>query len=444
MTMNKRITYERKGVVDPEKCFESLQENQAYCFMMERSSEAISDSWIGIGRADYIEGGLDMQSYEQLKQYLAYDQEMGQEDLGPAVGYVTYEMSQVMEPSLPLSGQGQYPDMMFMRCEAYVHYEVAVDKVHILVQENDKHLEVLLREALLGRCQPKEACARPLDFVVRPVRSAKWFEKQVQQVKKLIHEGDVFQTVIAYPLTFELEASLFPVFKQLRCTNPSPYMYFIRYGELEIVGSSPETLVRTQGDRVMTMPIAGTIRRGDSLEEDCVLCERLKNDEKENAEHRMLVDLGRNDIGKISRIGSVRVSSYQAFQKLARVIHMTSQVEGRLEPSLNGVDAIGAVLPADTLSGAPKIRAMGIIQEIEQMPRGIYGGGIGLIHQGQDVDLCIGIRTFVKWGHHGSIQAGAGIVQDSDPRREYEEVMQKLSALLRVVEQVGGSYDSYC
>ncbi|MGL4345868.1 MAG: anthranilate synthase component I family protein, partial [Cellulosilyticaceae bacterium] len=280
-----------------------------------------------------------------------------------------------------------------------------------------------------------------LELHLKPRFSKDRFKQMVERTKAYIEEGDIFQAVISYPVDFELEESLFPLYKALRLINPSPYMYFMRCGAQEIAGTSPETLVKVKNAQVLTMPIAGTIKRGQNPEEDALLEQHLRGDQKENAEHRMLVDLARNDVGKVSQIGSVRVSGYQALQKLSHVMHLTSEVEGTLAASQTGLDALEAILPAGTLSGAPKVRAMEIIKELEQDLRGIYGGGIGMIEPNGNLDFCIAIRTFMKKGVNGKIQAGAGIVLDSDPEKEYQEVIQKLGALMSAVEKVGGTYD---
>lgn len=259
------------------------------------------------------------------------------------------------------------------------------------------------------------------------------YSKKVNQIKKYIKEGHIFQTVLSQRWAIETERNGFEIYKELRVLNPSPYLYYFNFGEFEVIGSSPEMLVKQQGKRVFTCPIAGTRRRGKSEKEDKFLMNELLKDEKECAEHVMLVDLARNDMGKIAEVGTVKVTDFMKIQKYSHVMHIVSKVEGRKKEKFHPFDLAAGFLPAGTLSGAPKIRAMEIIEELEESQRGLYGGATGYIDFGGDMDFCITIRTMIKKGKQVYLQAGAGIVADSIPELEYEECCNKVKALAAVL-----------
>jgi anthranilate synthase component 1 len=260
------------------------------------------------------------------------------------------------------------------------------------------------------------------------------FEEQVRRAKEKIAAGEVYQVVLSQRFETEIAADPFTVYRALRHVNPSPYMYFIRMGGVSIVGSSPEMLVRVEGTRVETHPLAGTRPRGRSADEDLRLAEELKRNEKERAEHVMLVDLGRNDIGRVSEYGSVRVPQFMGLEKFSHVMHLTSIVEGKLADDRDRLDALVSCFPAGTVSGAPKVRAMQIIRELEPSGRGLYAGAVGYVDFAGNLDFCIAIRTVIVSGGIAYVQAGAGIVMDSNPAAEYEETHDKAKALLRALE----------
>ncbi|KKG07932.1 anthranilate synthase component I [Methanosarcina sp. 2.H.A.1B.4] len=259
------------------------------------------------------------------------------------------------------------------------------------------------------------------------------FEESVLQAKEHIFAGDIFQVVLSRECEFELEQSSFELYMQLRAINPSPYMYIFEFGDLAIVGASPETLLTVHKSTVIINPIAGTCPRGTSEAEDEALASHMLNDEKERAEHVMLVDLGRNDVRMVSESGSVKVSDFMKVLKYSHVQHIESTVSGTLRPECDQFDAFRAVFPAGTLSGAPKIRAMEIISELETTPRGIYGGGVGYYSWNGDADFAIVIRTVLVQGKKASVQAGAGIVADSDPAYEFRETERKMAAMLAAI-----------
>jgi anthranilate synthase component I len=264
--------------------------------------------------------------------------------------------------------------------------------------------------------------------------SKKHFLRTVERIKEYIMAGDVFQAVPS--LRLELEPGVPPlnVYRALRRVNPSPYMYFLRMGDLTILGSSPEMLVRVTGRKLEYRPIAGTRRRGKDEAEDLSLEQELRNDEKERAEHVMLVDLGRNDVGRVSEFGSVKVPGLMFVERYSHVMHLVSSVEGTLRQGLSPVDAFSACFPAGTLTGAPKVRAMEIIEELEPVRRGIYGGSVLYADFAGNLDSCIAIRTMLVKGKKAYVQAGAGIVADSIPESEYQECLNKTQALVRAVE----------
>ena len=259
------------------------------------------------------------------------------------------------------------------------------------------------------------------------------FEISVLQAKEHIFAGDIFQAVLSRRCEFNLEKSPFELYMQLRKINPSPYMYIFEFGDLAIVGASPETLLTVNKRTVITNPIAGTCPRGKSEAEDGTLASNMLNDEKERAEHVMLVDLGRNDVRMVTESGSVKVSGFMEVLKYSHVQHIESTVSGTLRPECDQFDAFRAVFPAGTLSGAPKIRAMEIISELETSPRGIYGGGVGYYSWNGDADFAIVIRTVVLQGKKASVQAGAGIVADSDPGYEFMETERKMAAMFAAI-----------
>lgn len=286
-----------------------------------------------------------------------------------------------------------------------------------------------------GASGPESDSARLPPF--HPHTTQPEFEAAVRRAKEYILAGDAFQVVLSQRFTFPVRTDPVHMYEALRLANPSPYMYYLAFGELRILGSSPEILVKTEAGGVSIRPLAGTRRRGRTEAEDLRLEAELKADEKERAEHVMLVDLARNDIGRVCRFGTVRASELFTVERYSRVMHLVSHVEGRLRPDKDAFDCFSACFPAGTVSGAPKVRAMEIIDELEPERRGVYGGSIGYFDFGGNMDMCIAIRTLVLRGTEGSLQAGAGIVADSDPAKEYQETLNKARALFHAVATAG-------
>jgi len=302
-------------------------------------------------------------------------------------------------------------------------------------------LERKLASGLSPALWRKSAKDRAGKLKVRARTSRGDFLKSVEKCKEYIAAGDIFQVVLSQRLDFTPAVGPFDLYRALRQVNPSPYLYFLRMGDTHILGSSPEMLVRVTGRKLEYRPIAGTHPRGQDEAEDLRLEQQMRNDEKERAEHVMLVDLGRNDLGRVSEYGSVKVKDLMYVERYSHVMHLVSALEGTLrsDKDLDAIDAFAACFPAGTLSGAPKVRAMQIIEELEPVRRGIYGGSVLYADFAGNLDSCIGIRTLLMQGKKAYLQAGAGIVADSDPATEFQECMNKAQAVLRAVEMARGS-----
>ncbi len=260
------------------------------------------------------------------------------------------------------------------------------------------------------------------------------FEKMVMRIKEYIQAGDIVQAVVSQRWQTRIHAPSLEIYRALRVINPSPYTFYLRVAGVELVGSSPEILVRCEGKQIVVRPIAGTRKRGTTVAEDQALAEELLADTKERAEHVMLVDLGRNDVGRVAQTGTVTLDPFMKIERYSHVMHIVSQVTGTLNPGQDAYDVMKACFPAGTVSGAPKIRAMQIIKELEPTPRGPYAGAVGYFSFSGNMDTCINIRTIVIKGRNAFIQAGAGIVADSDPAKEYEETCNKARAMMRSIE----------
>jgi anthranilate synthase component 1 len=367
---------------------------------------------------------------------------------GGAVGYLGYGAASWFEPilgDLGDGGDGTDPAgfMLFDTVLAFDHVQhriliianarvTADDDLEALYQFACAKIQFLERELERNLSSAKPAAADAP--VVRSNYTREEFEADVRAAKEHIAAGDIYQVVLSQRFDADMAAEPFTVYRALRHVNPSPYMYFIRMGGVSIVGSSPEMLVRVEGSRVETHPIAGTRPRGQTVEEDQRLAEELKRNEKERAEHVMLVDLGRNDVGRVCEYGSVRVSQFMGLERFSHVMHLTSVVEGQLAGDRDRLDALVSCFPAGTVSGAPKVRAMQIIHDLEPSGRGLYAGAVGYLDFAGNLDFCIAIRTVIMSGGRASVQAGAGIVMDSHPTAEYEETRDKARALLQALE----------
>ncbi len=348
---------------------------------------------------------------------------------GGLVGYVSYEAVKYFEPVQVQ--EGTFPDYEFglfldavifdrlqNKCEYITLGENRVEEIRDLAREEFEMEDLTFQEEKHHFSQDK-------------------FEKMVLDAKERIKAGEIFQSVISNAQEYRIKGNKLSFYETLRNINPSPYMYHLKLGEREIIGSSPEMLVRVEDRDVETYPIAGTRKRGQNSEEDLELERELLADEKEKAEHLMLVDLARNDIGKVSEFGTVHVPEYMTVKKFSHVQHIVSRVMGKLQKDKNAVDAFASIFPAGTVSGAPKIRAMEIINQLEGIPRGPYAGAVGYFSLNGNADFAITIRTLVCDGDRGKIQAGAGIVHDSVPTSEYLECENKAQALLSALNMSG-------
>ena len=366
---------------------------------------------------------------------------------GGAVGYLGYDAAAWFEPvALQSSDAANQDDAGFMLFDTVLAFDHVRHRILIIANARitgDEDLESLYqfacakigfveRELHRGLSHAELAPAGPLDVSSNVSRDE--FEAMVRAAKEYIAAGDIYQVVLSQRFEAGIDADPFTVYRALRHVNPSPYMYFLRMGGRSIVGSSPEMLVRVEGRRVETHPIAGTRPRGRNDDEDVRLAEELKRNEKERAEHVMLVDLGRNDVGRVSEYGSVRVPTFMALEKYSHVMHLVSTVEGRLSDQHDRLDALASCFPAGTVSGAPKVRAMEIIAELENRRRGVYAGAVGYLDFAGNLDFCITIRTVVIENGRAFVQAGAGIVADSNPAAEFEETRDKARAVIQALE----------
>ena len=365
---------------------------------------------------------------------------------GGFVGYFACEYIRYIEPTLDFPTPDDDPAMvndvdlmLFDKVIAFDHYK---NKIYLIanistndLERNYKKAELELKALADLVVNGKEANIPKgilkTEFTSEFTKDE--FEAVVKKTQHYIKEGDIFQCVVSNRREAEFDGSLLNAYRVLRTLNPSPYMFYLSGGDVELTGASPETLVKLTDGKMYTFPIAGTMRRGRNEAEDLAIEEKLINDEKELAEHNMLVDLGRNDLGKISKFGSVKVEALHMLQRFSHVIHITSTVSGDIQVGKDALDAIGATLPAGTLSGAPKIRAIEILHELEKSPRGVYGGAVGYIDFSGNMDVCIGIRMAMNKGGKVYVRAGAGIVRDSVPASEYNETLIKGQSMISAI-----------
>lgn len=362
---------------------------------------------------------------------------------GGAIGFVGYDMISLYETigKIPKDTIGT-PDMQFFVYESYLIFDHKKEKV-VIVEDNiysgrsENAQETALEKVLadLKTQSDDEFSERDLhQLTFENHLEESEFRDMVTKAKQLIRQGDMFQCVLSQRFSADITGKPLDFYRNLRITNPSNYLYFYDFGDYQIIGASPESLVSVKNRVVTTNPIAGTRPRGRDEQEDRTLAEDLQSDVKETAEHRMLVDLGRNDIGKIAKIGTVKVTKYMEVEFFRYVMHLTSVVKGQLLSELSSMDALKSTLPAGTVSGAPKIRAMNRIYELEKEKRGIYAGAIGYLSATGDMDFAIAIRTMVIKNQKAYVQAGAGIVYDSVPENEYYETINKAKAMTRIGE----------
>jgi len=374
---------------------------------------------------------------------------------GGAVGYLSYEVvTRFEELSSPDSDPLNVPESLFMFVDTVLIFDHVTHKIRVLSHVHlDGDIEAAYRQAvdkienLVARLNQPIPAGKPLPTGTSGEGESRLssnftrekFEESVMKIKEYVTAGEAIQVVLSQRLAQPTGAPPFEIYRALRSINPSPYMFFLDFNDFHIIGSSPEILVRVEGGAVMTRPLAGTRPRGQNPDEDARLERELRGDEKERAEHIMLVDLGRNDVGRVAEPGTVEVSELMEVERYSHVMHLVTHVQGKLKREMNAFDALRACFPAGTVSGAPKIRAMEIIAELEPEKRGPYAGAAGYFSFSGDMDMAISIRTMVVTGGVAYTQAGGGIVYDSVPEREFEETMNKAGALLKAISQAESS-----
>lgn len=437
------ISEYRGDEITPIRLFNGLKGNRRFIFE-SGSTENYFGRYSFLGEDPYKEIiGNSLLEIENLKKEIRinFDKESNHFSFkGGAIGYMAYDTVALYEKKIVFKNEDKLniPLIRFNLYSRYITYDHFTHKVFVIdnILENDnREYERIIKEQkeyilnLLYKPANIEELGEKKNINIEFCTSKEKYEENVRMAKEHILAGDIFQVVLSLRMKCETEKSFLEIYRSLREVNPSPYMYLIDYGTYQIIGSSPESVVSVKNGKVSTKPIAGTRKRGETLEIDSELERELMKDKKELAEHVMLVDLARNDIGKISEIATVEVQDFMKVEKFSHVMHITSSVSGKLLNNLDGFDALSSCLPAGTLSGAPKIRAMEIIEELEEYSRGIYGGSVGYFSYGGDTDMAIAIRTIVMIGKSAYLQAGAGVVYDSVPEEEFEEAQNKLMAL---------------
>ena len=381
---------------------------------------------------------------ELMKKYTSPKLEGFPSFTGGLVGYFSYDYIKYSEPTLNLDAKDEekFKDVDLMLFDKVIAFDNIHQKIVLITNipaddlENGyakAEQELSEMEQLIRNGKPADIPHGKLRSEFRRLFSEEQYCAMVEKAKHYIYEGDIFQVVLSNRLDADFDGSLLDAYRVLRATNPSPYMFFFSSDDMEIAGASPETLVKLENGTLHTFPLAGTRPRGATDEEDKRLETELLHDEKELSEHNMLVDLGRNDIGKVSRFGSVEVEKYMCIERYSHVMHIGSTVRGEILDSKSALDAVDAVLPAGTLSGAPKLRACEIINELENNKRGVYGGAVGYIDFRGNLDTCIAIRLAFKKNGRVFVRSGAGIVADSVPVNEYNECINKAKAVMNAL-----------
>jgi anthranilate synthase component I len=458
-------------LLTPVSAFLAVAENEPHCFLLEsieRGEQIGRYTFLGArpymrvwtqGDEITIERGKRRERqtgdvFATLKTLLRAHRPAHIPGLPPftagAVGYFAYDAVRRLEKIGDRAKDDvSVPDCVLMFFDRLLAFDHLRHQIHIIATADvsagspkraydravkdiatiEKRLATGLRPAHWQKTKPKRGSLK-----VHAGTSRNGFIHSVEQAKEYIAAGDIFQVVLSQRLDFEPDVSPFNLYRALRTVNPSPYMYFLRMGDAHVLGSSPEMLVRVTGRKLEYRPIAGTHPRGKDEAADHLLEQQMRTDEKERAEHVMLVDLGRNDLGRVSEYGSVKVRDLMYVERYSHVMHLVSALEGKLRSGLDAIDAFAACFPAGTLSGAPKVRAMQIIEELEPTRRGVYGGAVLYADFAGNLDSCITIRTMFMKGKHAYLQAGAGIVADSDPAKEFQETLNKAQGVLRAVE----------
>lgn len=440
-----------EGLAKNKKGFllESYDKNNGrYTFFGTEPEEIITSRGnnLIIKKKDGSEDVLEGNPVELLKQYYSdFEVRTDGSELaftGGLVGSLAYDFIRYTE-ELPDENVDEIgiETIQFMLATSFIVIDHVAETLMSVVLDEDssegrargeKQAEFLIKTAI-DNMVVRENKFEHDGVIICKSDSIEQYSEKVEQIKHYIREGHIFQTVLSQRWTIETKQTGFDLYRELRLLNPSPYLYYFNFGEFEIIGSSPEMLVKQVDNKVFTCPIAGSRRRGKDAEEDQLLKDELLRDEKERAEHVMLVDLARNDMGRIAEFGSVKVTQFMEVQNYSHVMHIVSLVEGKKKGEYHPLDLVASFLPAGTLSGAPKIRAMEIIDELETVRRGMYGGATGYVDFNGNMDFCITIRTMIKKADKVYLQAGAGIVADSVPLSEYMECCNKVMALAKTL-----------
>ncbi len=449
--------------ITPIEAIRILKNVSTHCYMLE--SAQADETWgrytflgfdpkmeITCTKGQMKMGNLQVKTYDPssyLRQILSEHKSPRFDYLpsftGGLVGYFSFDYLSYSEPSVKrdVDDSEEFKDVDLMLFDKVIAFDNRRQKIILIVNMKLDNLETGYNKAvmeleqlirLLKNGEKKEEPEGKLLSEVKPLFEKEEFCQMVEKAKKHIYEGDIFQVVLSNRLCASYSGSLLDTYRKLRTINPSPYMFYFSGMDVEVAGASPETLVKLEDGVLHTFPLAGTRRRGKNEEEDKLLEKELLADEKELAEHNMLVDLGRNDLGKISKFGTVEVEKLHSIERFSHVMHIGSTVRGEIREDKDALDAVEAVLPAGTLSGAPKIRACQIIGELENNKRGIYGGAIGYVDFTGNLDTCIAIRIVYKKNGKVFVRSGAGIVADSDPEKEFEECLNKAKASLTALQ----------
>ncbi len=458
----------RRNGLEPADVVEILMNVSRHCFLLESAEE--DHTWgrysflgydpklsVTCKNGHMVVGDLKFETDDPnryirqvLEDYRGYRVPGFPTFTGGLVGYFSYDYLKYSEPTLVLDAKDteDFCDVDLMLFDKVIAFDNVEDCIMLIANVRLDDFETSYNKAemeleglrdLILKGDRKRDIRGHLRSDFKPMFDKERFCTMVEDAKGYIREGDIFQIVLSNRLEADYEGSLLPTYRMLRRTNPSPYMFFFSGSDMEVAGASPETLVKLEDGVLHTFPLAGTRPRGKTPEEDLTLEKDLLSDEKELAEHNMLVDLGRNDIGKLSRFGTVQVERYHTIQRFSHVMHIGSTVRGEIRDGVDALDAIDAVLPAGTLSGAPKIRACQLINSLEDNKRGIYGGALGYIDFSGNLDTAIAIRIAFKKNGKVFVRSGAGIVADSVPENEYQECLNKARAVINALKDSEGS-----
>lgn len=451
----------------PVQVLRSLMKVSEHCYMLESVEDnerwgrysflgfepkfiiTCSDGKMRVGDKEFQTDNPDKHIREVLSKYKSPVIEGMPTFTGGLVGYFSYDYLKYSEPTLRLDAKDTegFKDVDLMLFDKVIAFDNLKSKIILIANVSTQNIdagygwaveELRRMEELVRHGEPKKDIGGHMTSEIKPLFSKEEYCGMVEKAKHHIYEGDIFQIVLSNRLEAEYEGSLLNTYRVLRTLNPSPYMFYFSGTDMEVEGASPETLVKLENGVLHTFPLAGTRPRGKTAEEDAQLEKELLADPKELAEHNMLVDLGRNDLGKISRFGTVEVEKYHCIEKYSHVMHIGSTVRGQIREDKDALDAVDAVLPAGTLSGAPKLRACQIINDLENNKRGIYGGAIGYIDFTGNLDTCIAIRIAYKKNGKVFVRSGAGIVADSVPEKEYQECINKAAAVVKALEEASG------